>query len=197
MPTVGISQVPTSTDGASLHMASSNTNVLPSSSSKSTVNVILNNVAPPIPTVVTAASPHSGGSYKQQSISSTVTVNPAAVSGGKSSNTINISRTRGIIYQLISVLKYSFIFQVSYLLVFALIIDIGIGRLEMDNIDHAASTSALLLWLKSFQNYFLKRHGKNNIEIDSYFLLDVVTRCMFLKVQQPSYMLTSTASFLQ
>ena len=115
MPTVGISQVPTSTDGPTLQIASSNTNVLPSSSSKSTVNVILNNVAPPIPTVVTAASPHSGGSYKQQSISSTVTVNPAAVSGGKSSNTINISRTRGNIanYQLISVLKYSFIFRAS------------------------------------------------------------------------------------
>ena len=57
------------------HSSSNNNNI--SSSSKATVNVILNNVAPPVPTVVTAAGSSATG-FKQQGISSTVTVNSMA-----------------------------------------------------------------------------------------------------------------------
>jgi hypothetical protein len=72
---VGISQGPSNVDAGISNSSSNNNNF--SSSSKTTVNVILNNVAPPVPTFVTAAASSASG-YKQQSISSTVTVNSTA-----------------------------------------------------------------------------------------------------------------------
>ena len=82
MPSVGINQVSSSNADAGISSSISPTNINNnnnSSSSKATVEVILNNVAPPVPTVVTAsANGSSATGYKQQGISSTVTVNSSA-----------------------------------------------------------------------------------------------------------------------
>ena len=82
MPSVGINQGPSSNADAGISSSISPTNINNnnniSSSSKATVNVILNNVAPPVPTVVTASAASSATGYKQQGISSTVTVNSTA-----------------------------------------------------------------------------------------------------------------------
>ena len=129
-----------------LQTASSSNSML--ASSKSTVNVILNNVAPPLPTAITEESSAMSGS-QQQSIPSNVTVNTSSTGIHK----WNLCLRLGV--------KVSLFFYKSTIILN--IITTDIGRIETLQLDQERSTSpAILLW-KSIQKYFVRNDGNLDI----------------------------------
>ena len=171
MPSVGINQGPSSNADAGISSSISPTNINNnnniSSSSKATVNVILNNVAPPVPTVVTASAASSATGYKQQGISSTVTVNSTAPGKYFSFNSDKLAHVLLIFHRIIDENGFE---NIDFCISTSRETIVGIGRLETLQVNEdSATSSTTFMWWKTIQKYFVKKESDGNFSV--YLLL--------------------------